>query len=52
MNSDTFETAEQCAKDTGVIVSCDICHDCNLSAGDGDTEKTAYGHATNVWKDG
>ena len=52
MNSDTMETAEQCAKDAGAIVSCSICHGYHISAGDDDAERATYARATEEWKAG
>ena len=52
MNSDTVLTAEQCAKDAGAIVSCPICHGCDIDAGDDDANRMAYARATEEWKAG
>ena len=52
MNSDTMETAQQCAKDVGAIVQCPICHGYDIRADDDDAERAAYARATQEWKDG
>lgn len=50
-NSDTRETAEECAKAAGAIVSCPECGCYDIGADDEDANKMAYAMATNQWKD-
>lgn len=52
MNSDTQETAEECAKDAGAIIQCPSCHGYDISAHDPEAESRAYAIATVAWKDG
>jgi hypothetical protein len=52
MNSDTGLAAEECAKEAGALISCPVCHDCLISAGDPDADRIAYAIATNARKEG
>lgn len=52
MNSDTQETAEECAKDAGAIIKCPSCLGYDISAFDPEAESRAYAIATEAWKSG
>lgn len=52
MNSDTRETAEQCAKEAGAIISCPVCGNHDVLADDDEAERNAYARATNELKAG
>jgi hypothetical protein len=49
-NSDTVETAEQCAKDAGAIVLCGGCYGNYVLARGPDAVSRTYALATNQWK--
>jgi hypothetical protein len=51
-NSDTVETAEQCAKNAGAIVLCEICQGNYIVSGDSGARSMAYAYATQEWKAG
>jgi hypothetical protein len=50
-NSDTAETAEQCATDAGAIIKCPNCREYYISGDDGVAERSAYDLAHKVWKE-
>jgi hypothetical protein len=52
MNSDTRPSLEEFAKQSGAIIPCPTCSSYDISAGDYDAERMAYGMATNAWKSG
>ena len=49
MNSDTYETAEQLARESGAIKPCSICGG-DLYAEDSEADQMTYARATNAWK--
>ena len=49
MNSDTYETAERLARESGAIKPCSICSS-DLYAEDGEADQMTYARATNAWK--
>jgi len=51
MNSDSIETAKECARDAGAIVPCPICGNYDVAAHDEEADKRAYAYATEAWKD-
>ena len=51
MNNDTYETAEQLAKESGAVKSCSVCGS-GLYAWDGEADQMTYARATNAWKEG
>jgi hypothetical protein len=51
MNSDTEILVAEILAKSGATEKCSICHDFMISVDDEDAEKTAYGMATNAWKD-
>ena len=51
MNSDSYETAEQLAKESGAIKGCSLCGG-DLYAEDGEADQMTYARATNAWKAG
>ena len=51
MNSDTYETAEQLAKESRAIIPCPICGN-DLYAEDGEADQMTYARATAAWKAG
>jgi len=52
MNSDTRETADQCLREAGAIISCPGCGNYEVWADDREAESNAYARATNKWKGG
>lgn len=52
MNSDTVETATQIAREAGAIETCKICGSSDIYMYNEDSDKIAYGSATNSWKEG
>ena len=49
MNSDTCETVEQLAKESGAIIPCPICGS-DLYAEDGEADEATCARATVAWK--
>ncbi len=49
MNSDTYETAEQLANESGAIKLCSICGT-EIYSCDEEADRRTYGKATNEWK--